>query len=136
MNTTLKMTIETICKERDMGWDAAHDWVDKLMEEYGESNFAAKVFDNVPRSIPFEIIADIFNMGIWSGNNNGRDIINTTNDWLKACNDTRKMLVALNLEVLPYKNKEEAIQALKEVPDDMWIVRIHIQRAIDRWEKT
>ncbi len=135
MRSVLEKAIETICHERDTDCDVSFNCVDDLIAAYGEPRFAETIFEEISRSIPFEIVADIFNVAIWSTSDNGMAITDTTNVRLLECKDVRKMLVALNLEILAFRNKKQAIEALNRVPDEMWIVRPHIQRTIRSWEK-
>ena len=135
MDSVLKECLDTICKERDTGWDASHDCVERLIAEIGESEFADKLFNSVSRSVPYEVVRDILNIAIWSTSDNGVGITESTNRWLQEMADTRKMLVALNLEVLPFSNEAQSREYLDNIPDELWIVRTDALRVVDSWSK-
>ncbi|WP_444996283.1 hypothetical protein [Aliikangiella sp. IMCC44359] len=135
MNKALKECIETICIERDYKWDKSFDLVDRLIEVFGEEELSERIFNETPKNVPFEVIADILNIAIWNTSDNGSRIQNTAENWLRERKDSRKMLIALSLEILPFGNRAEAKEILKDLPDELRAVDPFVTRMLDAWEK-
>jgi hypothetical protein len=135
MPPILERCISTICRERDIGFDASHQVVAELVQECDSPSFADYVFDSVPRTIPFEIVADLLSLALWATPDNGSSIMRAVEGWLTRPTDTRKLLVALNLEFIPFSSFQEAKQVLSRIPDEHALARMHVHRVLDYWEK-
>jgi hypothetical protein len=135
MTPVLQNCIDTICLERDSGWDGSFDVVDQLVSEYGEQQLADRIVGEVPRTVPFEVVADLLNILIWSTSDNGLAIMKAAELWLREQTDTRRMLIALNLECIPFSSEAEAKEVLSQVPNEHAIVRSHCTRILEYWAK-
>lgn len=103
MNPALQKSLDAICLERDgfeysTAFDAAHE----LVREYGEENLANRLFSEIPRVIPYEVVADLFNILIWQTTDNGSALLRETEDWLVEASDNRKILISLAMDVYPF----------------------------------
>jgi hypothetical protein len=135
MKPVLARCIENICVERDNGWDTVFDSVHQLVEEYGESGLADRVINEVPRIVPFEVVADLLNILIWSTSDNGSAITTSANSWLRDQTDNRKILIALNLGVIPFSSEYETKDVLIPLMQSNSHVSSHCARMLNFWEK-
>jgi hypothetical protein len=127
----LEEAINSICLERDTGWDTSFNAVRSLVEEYGEQQLADRLVDEIPRSMPFEAVADLLNFLIWSTSDNGHAITTAANSWLRKQADTRRILIALNLDVIPFQSEDEAKQILAPIKAKNPIAMPHCARMLD-----
>lgn len=135
MSPIVERCLDTICLERDEGYDASFDVVTDLVNEYGEADLAQRLFDEIPRHVPFEVVCDLFSILLWQTSDNGSAIMRTVEDWLRQANDTRKMLVALNLELIPFSSAAEAKEVLGRIPGNCTSARHHAKRVLEYWSK-
>jgi len=135
MTPILTRCIESICSERDSGWNETFDVVDQLVKDYGEERLANRVVEEVPRTVPFEVVADLLSILIWSTSDNGCSITNSANLWLRDQTDTRKVLIALNLEVIPFSSEDEAKQVLMPLMKSNHLTYAHCSRILHFFEK-
>jgi hypothetical protein len=135
MTPILTRCIESICSERDSGWDITFDVVDQLVKDYGEERLANRVVEEVPRTVPFEVVSGLLSILIWSTSDNGGSITDSANLWLREQTDTRKVLIALNLEVIPFSSEGEAKQVLVPLMKSNYLVHSHCVRILDFFEK-
>jgi hypothetical protein len=135
MTPILEKCIETICLERDNGWDSSFDVIAQLVLEYGEESLAERLIEEVPRTVPFEVVSDLLSILIWSTSDNGHAIAKAANIWLREQADTRKILVALNLEVIPFSSAEEAKQVLMPIAETNYLASSHCMRVLDFFAK-
>lgn len=100
-------TLETIRIERTdkRKFTQSFKLVNKLVDEYDENDLATRLYTDIPKETPWEIIADLFSILIWTTSKNGHDLIKKTQEWLLEGNDERKMLVAMNLDVYPFVDR-------------------------------
>jgi len=135
MSPILQECIDTICLERDNGWDATFDVVTRLVKEYGEQRLADRLVDEIPKTVPFEVVADLLSILIWSTSDNGHLIMAAAESWLRAPKETRRMLIALNLECIPFSSETEAQEVLGGIPDEHSTARPHCSRVLEYWAK-
>lgn len=135
MTPVLTKCIESICSERDGEWDTTFDIVNQLVKDYGEEKLADRVVEEVPRTIPFEVVADLLSILLWSTSDNGRSIADSANLWLREQTDTRKVLIALNLEVIPFASEADAKQVLIPLMKGNHLVHSDCARILDFFEK-
>ena len=45
------------------------------------------------------------------------------------------MKIALNLDVFLFENKADAMQVLKDLPDELRTVELHAIRVLEQWDK-
>lgn len=96
-------------------FDRAFSLVDKLLNEYGEANIAERLMDDIQNSHSWEVVADLFGMLIWSTSDNGHELTNTTEQWLRDANDEARVNIALNLDVVPFGDLAERKLVLNNI---------------------
>lgn len=106
MNELLARTLKTIELERPKFRESFH-LVSELLQLYGELNLAERLYADCAPSVAWPVIADLFSILIWSTNDNGLALTQTTERWLIECNDERKVNIAINLDVFPFMEKTE-----------------------------
>ncbi len=98
MHPVLAQVIAAICTERDGRFREAPVLVQQLLSEYGEHDLANRLFAEIPRDVPFEVVADLFELVLKSGNEGCADsIARSTRSWLRQTADSRKLSVALRV---------------------------------------
>ncbi|WP_211232104.1 hypothetical protein [Pseudoduganella violaceinigra] len=108
MHNAISAALDAICKERDdQSFSEAFDAVDVIVREMGERDLANILFTEIPRSVPFEVVADLFNILAWQTSDNGAAMTRAIESWLIEGSDNRKLLIALNLDVYPFINAKE-----------------------------
>ena len=113
MSPVLSAALQTLCQERDSGeYSAAFEAVSALVNEYGECELANRLFEEIPGTVPFELVAELFNLLVWQTNDNGDAITQTAESWLCKGSDIRKLRIALNLDVYPFLDEVEMRQVL------------------------
>ena len=118
MHPTISEALNAICQERDdQSYSASFDTAAAVVKTFGEADLADLVFAEVPRSIPFELVAELFNLLAWQTNDNGASVTRTVERWLKEGADNRKLLIALNLEVYPFIDGDEMERVLSSLAD-------------------
>jgi hypothetical protein len=110
--------IQAICLERDDGqYSASFDAVSALVQEFGEQGLAERLFSEIPRTVPFEIVAELFDFLAWQTNDNGAAIHRTIEGWLREGRDNRKLLIALNSEAYLFIDDEEMERILSHLAE-------------------
>jgi hypothetical protein len=119
MKPTLHRVIETICESRDEGpWDKLNEGcIDDLVQEYGEHDLINRLYREIPRTVPFEVVCDLFNLLVWRTNDNGADASRSIEQWLRDGLDTRQLLIALNAGSYPFVDANEMEQVLLKLAD-------------------
>jgi hypothetical protein len=117
MNEVLSNAIDAIRRERDTEFDEAFAAVQHVADEYGEDDLAERIANEIPASVPWEIVADLLGMLIWSTRDNGTTILRQTEQWLLAGEDLRKIQIALNLDAYPFADPEQMRQVLQRVAE-------------------
>jgi len=117
MYTTVKRAIESICLSRDeYCWQTLdEDALAALVEEFGESDLANRLYQEIPRSVPFEVVCDLFDLLAWRTEDNGTSVTCTIEHWLREGVDNRKLLIALHLDVYPFIDPAEMDEVLSQL---------------------
>lgn len=114
MKKILRQTLEKI-KEESGDFDESFYLVNCLLDEYGENKLASLLYREIDKSIDWNVIADLFNILIWSTSDNGSQLIRETNKWLIEAEDIRKIKIALNLDVYPFKEQDKMERVLNDI---------------------
>ncbi len=91
------------------------DLVDQIVKGQGEVGIADWVVDSSPPMTPWESVAEILAIMIWSTSDNGRGIVRDAERWLALGVDERRVFVALNLDVYPFRDPSEMESVLARV---------------------
>jgi hypothetical protein len=108
-------TLAAIGSERGEKFDRSFALVDRLLAELGEIDLAERLYAAIPIECPWEVIADLFGILLWSTSDNGAALSRATEGWLQAGEDLRRMRVALHLDSYPFLDRSEMEQVLREV---------------------
>jgi hypothetical protein len=116
MDPEISKVLDAICLERDnQKYSATFLAASELVVAYGEVGLADKLFNGIPRTVPFEIVSELFDILSWQTNDNGADITRTLERWLLEGLDNRKLLIALHVEVYPFLNEDEMVRVLSDL---------------------
>ena len=116
MHTIISRALDAICLERDdQKYSASFDAVSALVKEFGEQGLAERLFSEIPRTVPFELVAELFEFLTWQTEDNGGAIHQTFENWLRDGTDSRKILIALNSGVYPFRDDQEMEQVLSQL---------------------
>lgn len=98
MQPILAQVIAAICRERDQRFKDTLPLVQQLLFDYGEHDLANRLYAEIPRDVPFEIVADLFVLILRSGNEVCSDAIaRSMRSWLRQAADSRKLSIALRV---------------------------------------
>lgn len=111
----LAKTLDAVATERPTRFDRSFDLAGRLVAVYGEDDLASRLYRDIPAEYPWQVVADLFNLLIWSTADNGASLTRTTEGWLRQGDDVRKVLVALHLDVYPFGDSDEMERILKLV---------------------
>ena len=118
MHPVISAALDAICLERDdQKYSASFDAVVAVVREFGERDLANILFSEIPRAVPFELVAELFSLLAWSTNDNGAGVTRTIEAWLREGLDNRKLLIALHLEVFPFIDDEEMDRVLSHLAE-------------------
>ena len=121
MHQLLARAIETICLNRDDGeWESLDEEVlAAVVAEFGENGLvdADRLFGEIPRQVPYEVVCDLFDLLAWRTDDNGASMTRTTDEWLREGKDVRKLRIALGLEVFPFLDKAEMHEVLSRLAE-------------------
>lgn len=116
MDPTISKLLDAICLERDnQEYSATFVMARELIEAYGEDGLADRLFNEVPRSVPFEIVAELLEILCWQTKDNGADIMRTLERWLLEGLENRKLLIALHVDAYPFLNGDEMVRVLSDL---------------------
>lgn len=116
MHKIISQALDTICLERDnQKYSASFDAVSAIVKEFGEQGLAERLFSEIPRTVPVEIVAELFEFLTWKTEDNGGAIHQTLENWLRDGTDSRKLLIALNSGVYLFKDDREMEQVLSQL---------------------
>lgn len=116
MHPSLKQALDIIAIERnaaeyDLAFDAVHD----VVNVFGEIDLANRLFSEIPRTMHEELVADLFNLLAWQTDDNGSAMTREIETWLRESQDTRKITIALSLDVYPFSDAHEMYQVLSKI---------------------
>jgi len=118
MHPVISAALDAICLERDdRSYSASFDAAVAVVREFGERDLANILFSEIPRTVPFELVAELFNLLAWQTNDNGASVTRTIEAWLREGQDNRKMLIALHLEVFPFIDDAEMYRVLSHLAE-------------------
>jgi hypothetical protein len=118
MHPVISAALDAICLERDdQRYSASFDTVAAVVSEFGEPDLANILFSEIPRTVPFELVAELFDLLAWQTNDNGASITRTIEVWLREGTDNRKLLIALHLEVYPFIEDAEMERVLSHLAE-------------------
>ena len=107
MDAVLSTAVQAVARERDIGFKDAFHAARSLVVAYGEAGLAERVVSEVSPSVPWEVVADLLGLLMWSTADNGTAIRRAAERWLTEGRDLRKVQIALNLEGYPFKDRQE-----------------------------
>ena len=118
MHPVISAALDAICLERDdQRYSASFDTAAAVVSEFGEPDLANILFSEIPRTVPFELVAELFDLLAWQTNDNGASITRTIEAWLREGTDNRKLLIALHLEVYPFIEDAEMERVLSHLAE-------------------
>lgn len=112
MNETLTKALKAIDAEAPT-FDKAFELVDELLLAYGEHDLAERLFSDIEKETDWRVVADLFAILQWSTSDNGHAIALSAERWLRACDDERKVNIALHLDTYPFSDKSEMNEVLQ-----------------------
>jgi hypothetical protein len=108
----LNATLAAIMRERSTQFDESLRLVEALLADFGEDQLVARLYAAIPSTVPWEVVADLFGILIWSTSDNGHSLTTDTDAWLLDGNDLRKSLIALHLDTYPFRHRLEMEKVL------------------------
>lgn len=113
MNPAISKVLDAIIRERDnQEYSATFVMARELIEAYGEEGLADRLFNEIPRTVPFEIVAELLDILCWQTNDNGAGIMRTLERWLLEGLNNRKLLIALHVQAYPFLDEDEMVRVL------------------------
>lgn len=119
MHPLVAQAIDTVCLSRDEGdWKMLDENIlSALVKEFGEDGLANRLYSEIPRSVPYEVVCDLFDLLAWRTDDNGASVTRAIEDWLREGLDNRKLRIALHLEVYPFIDEREMEEVLSGLAD-------------------
>ena len=118
MNPVISAALDAICLERDdKKYSVSFKTTAAIVKQFGEQDLANFLFSEIPRKIPFELVAELFDFLAWQTSDNGAAIHRTIEKWLQDGADNRRLLIALNLETYPFTDPMEMEQVLSSLAE-------------------
>lgn len=112
----LQQTLSMIEAERTRNFHESFQLVDELLKEYGEQDIAEYLYRDIPTDYSWEVVADLFGILIWSMSDSGAAaLFDTTNQWLLEGDNLRKIRIALNIDLYPFRNSQQMKDVLSEL---------------------
>lgn len=113
MHPSLQQALDIIRIERNATtYTRAFAAVNDVVSVFGELDLANRLFAEIPRTVSEELVAELFNLLAWQTNDNGSAMTREVEAWLREGQDTRKITIALGLEVYPFPDAQEMYQVL------------------------
>ncbi len=106
MSDTLTTVLDSIAAESPH-FDKSFALVDQLLLAYGEDDLANRLISEIDETTDWRVVADLFGILQWSTSDNGYALMRATEQWLRDCNNERKVNIALHLDTFPFKDKGE-----------------------------
>jgi hypothetical protein len=118
MHSVISAALDAVCLERDdKRYSASFDAAAAIVSTFGEQDLADRLFSEIPRTVPFEVVAELFDFLAWQTSDNGAAIGRAIEAWLREGTDNRKLLIALNLEVYPFIDAREMERVLSHLAE-------------------
>ena len=114
MNELLESTLQKIEAENG-DYNESFELVDELLKKYGEQNLAERLYADIDSTISWEIIANLFDILIWSTSDNGGNLTGETENWLIEATDIKKVKIAISLGIYPFKDQEKMEMVLNSI---------------------
>lgn len=113
MHPSLQHALDIISVERNAAqYNQAFDAVLAVVNVFGEPDLANRLFAEIPRTVPEELVAELFNLLAWQTNDNGAAMTREVEAWLREGQDIRKLTIAMGLQVYPFIDAQEMYQVL------------------------
>jgi hypothetical protein len=116
MRQILADTVAVIADERP-AFSRSFDLVQQLVQDYGENNLAQRLAEEIPETVPWEIVADLFSILVWSTSDNGTALCRTTENWLRKADNLWRIRIALDIDVYPFLDRVEMEDVLTRVAE-------------------
>ncbi len=81
--------------------------IDALLQECGEHDLANRLYGAIDLRWPLSAVVDLFGILVWSTSDNGTALRETAERWLSEANCSRKLHIALHLEIFPFATRLE-----------------------------
>jgi hypothetical protein len=118
MHKVISAALDAICLERDDSrYSASFDAAAAIVSTFGEQDLADLLFAEIPRTVPFEVVAELFDFLAWQTSDNGAAIGRAVEAWLCEGTDNRKLLIALDREVYPFIDATEMARVLSHLAE-------------------
>ena len=114
-SSLLDNALAAIAVERGKRYERSFELVNALLGEFGEAGVANRLYAAIPVDCSLDVVADLFNILLWSTSDNGAAIGRTAEEWLRSSSDLRKLTLALSLESYPFINRGEMETVLRKV---------------------
>ena len=88
---------------------------DAVLAEYGEEDLLARILADSPSEYAPEVIAQLLAIISWTTTDEGASMFRQAEAWLVEASDLRQVQVALNLEVYPFRDRDQMNTVLKHV---------------------
>lgn len=113
MHPSLKQALDIINLERNAAeYTQAFDAVNHVVSVFGELDLANRLFAEIPRTVPEDLVVELFNLLAWQTNDNGAAMTREVETWLREQHDLRKLRIAMSLDVYPFPDAQEMYQVL------------------------
>lgn len=113
MHPVIFAAVSAIQREHDSpDFPDSLEAVGALLCEFGEKDLADFLFASIPSTVPFQVVASLFDFLAWQTSDNGGAMTRTAEQWLREGDDERKLLIALHLQVYPFIDGAEMEQVL------------------------
>ena len=118
MNSLLDKTLSAIERESP-DFDESFALAACLVEEVGGHDIAIRLLPQIPPDVKWEVIADLYGILIWSVDDKSAELlVRTLEKWLIDHSDVRRIRIALNCDIVPFRNRSDmdsALQTIKNV---------------------
>ncbi|WP_455924480.1 hypothetical protein [Pseudomonas putida] len=113
MHPLLQQALDIITIERNAAdYTRAFAAVRDVISVFGERDLANRLFEEIPRTVPEALVAELFDLLAWQTDDNGAAMMREVEAWLREGQDIRKLTVAMALEVYPFPDAQEMYQVM------------------------
>lgn len=111
MHPSLKQALDIISIERHAAeYTQAFDAVNEVVSVFGELDLANRLFAEIPRTVPEELVVELFNLLAWQTNDNGAAMTREVETWLREQHDPRKLRIAMSLMYIHFQMPKRCIK--------------------------